>query len=398
MVSCNFSQNDNYPFEIQSWLSSRKIAAFSLFASRFIYAANWFNLSPAVNNIGAWYGIPVSTVGLVFTFFLVGAGIFQIPAGMIASRIGPKRTSVIGLAIMSITSFLALFAPDFLVLILYRTVSGIGAAFFFSSALAVLSDLYPENITSMTWLNNACFNLGGGFGIVLMTWVTGGYGWISNSLLMGLLTVPFVFLMLTTVPASEQFARIDLPRVRAKMLDRGTWLLAIGFSGFWASGYEFPEFLKSYAETIGATPSLAGAVGSLALFSGLGGIVLTSWIKKKDPIVSSILMSVVAGIGIMLLPLLGIAGITVVAIAEGILFGLVSALEYVLVIKSEPERIYRPLRLGLFNSIQILFGSILSLFFTFLLSYGYTASWVFLGFCVIILLPAVLVERGEFRP
>ena len=379
-------------------MSSRRGATFALFSSRFMYAANWYNLSPAVGQIGAWYGIDRSIVGLIFTAFLIGAGAFQIPAGILASRIGAKKCSVIGISLMVVSDLLPFYAPSFPVLLVFRMIGGIGAAFFFSSALAVLSDIYPENMTSMIWLYNACFNLGGGFGIIAMTGALEYSTWIGDSLLMGAMTFPFILLLQTLVPASERFPVTDLPRIREKVLDLRIWLLAIGFSGFWACSYEFPEFLKDYVSFSGSSSVVSGIIGSLALFAGLSGILIIPWIKKWEPIKASILMTALVGIGVMSLPFIGIYGIAAVTIGEGILFVLVSALEYVVVLKSEPERRYRPLRLGLFNSIQISLGSFFSLIFTLLLAYGFTFAWEFLGITVIALLPAVFLKRGSTLP
>ncbi len=373
---------------------SRRSAAVVLLASRFIYAANWYNLSPAVDKIQQSYGISISEVGLIFTTFLVGAAVFQIPSGMFASRIGSKNCSMIGILLMTASDVAAYFAPNFYLLLLYRAINGVGAAFFFSSALAVLSEVYPEKITSIVWIYNAAFNLGGGFGILLMAGLMNPYSWVANSLLMGAMTSPFILFIYLLVPQSEALTKIDLGSVRSKILDLRIWMIAIGFSGFWTSTYEYPEFLKQYLSSSGYTGLVPGAIGSISLIAGLSGLVLIPFVRGNNQIKKSLILSICAGMGIIALPLLGLTGILLVTIGEAALFVLVSALEYVVVIGSEPDRKYRPLRLGLFNSIQISLGSVFSFIFAFLVSFGFAYAWEFLGIISIVLLPAVFFGKG----
>ncbi|MEM3335419.1 MAG: MFS transporter, partial [Thermoplasmata archaeon] len=79
----------------------------SIIFSRAIYAFNWYNISPLFITISISLGISLSMLGLVPAFFLLGAGLFQIPAGIVSSKIGPKKTAMFGMYILSIFTILS---------------------------------------------------------------------------------------------------------------------------------------------------------------------------------------------------------------------------------------------------------------------------------------------------
>ncbi len=57
----------------------------SLVSSRAIYALNWYNISPLYIFIESSLAIPLSKLGEIPTSFLIGAGIFQIPSGLLGT-------------------------------------------------------------------------------------------------------------------------------------------------------------------------------------------------------------------------------------------------------------------------------------------------------------------------
>ena len=52
---------------------------------------NWYNLAPAIYQVSSAFSVSVDQAGLVFAFFLLGAGLFQVPAGLIAAKWGSRN-------------------------------------------------------------------------------------------------------------------------------------------------------------------------------------------------------------------------------------------------------------------------------------------------------------------
>ena len=112
-----------------------------MFLGRAIYAFNWYNVSPAYPYLQNAFPQEYGYIWMMFALFLIGAGLFQIPAGMLAARIGSRRTSIFGLFLMGASAALIYIAPGLYVIIALRFITGVAAAFFFSSGISVISYL-----------------------------------------------------------------------------------------------------------------------------------------------------------------------------------------------------------------------------------------------------------------
>src|SRR5438270_12569143 len=75
----------------------------SVLTSRVIYTINWFNIAPALVLISADFQLGPVALGILTASFLVGAGVFQIPAGIASARWGPKNTSQLGMLVLSLS-------------------------------------------------------------------------------------------------------------------------------------------------------------------------------------------------------------------------------------------------------------------------------------------------------
>src|SRR3972149_3618788 len=62
---------------------------------------NWFNISSIFYFIALDFNLDINTLGLITTSFLIGVGLFQVPAGILVAKYGPKRLSIIGILLSS---------------------------------------------------------------------------------------------------------------------------------------------------------------------------------------------------------------------------------------------------------------------------------------------------------
>ncbi|HEY3094415.1 MAG TPA: MFS transporter [Nitrososphaera sp.] len=74
-------------------------------------------------------------VGAVIAGFAIGRLVFDIPAGVLADRLGLNRTMILGLGILVGSSLLAGFAPSYWVLLLARVLEGVGSSIYVSAAI-----------------------------------------------------------------------------------------------------------------------------------------------------------------------------------------------------------------------------------------------------------------------
>lgn len=360
--------------------------------SRLVYAMNWYNVSPAIGQISNAFGVSFADTSLLFSFFLFGAGLFQIPAGILASRIGSKKVAMMGLFVMSLTAILSAFSPSYFILIILRFITGFAAAFFFSSAIGILNELYNRDITKMVGIYNGFFAIGGGVGIFLFTPVVNSLGWRTGFLLAGVSTLIVAAITTISLPRTKITGTFNMKAVYERLTDKTIWLVALGLDGLWGLNFTFSEYFKSYAIFIGKPEIIAGLMGGTILFLGIVGGYLTGHLRKYNPLRTVSFLTIAVGISVSAIPILYGDTIWFPIIMDGIFSVVIVSMEYGILIRLNKDPRYVPLSLGTVNSIQIGFGSLIPFIFAYLNGGDYTYSWVFLGLLSIALLPLLWVE------
>jgi MFS family permease len=152
-------------------------AILSLIFARVLYAINWFNFSSVFYLILVDFKGDISMLGIITAGFLIGIGIFQIPAGILAAKYDPKKLAFSGLMILSVSSLLSGMATDLFQMVILRFIVGAGMAFFFGPSVILIS----------TWLGKGSDGLG--IGILNSAHSLGGlvglFGWILVAQLVG---------------------------------------------------------------------------------------------------------------------------------------------------------------------------------------------------------------------
>lgn len=376
-------------------LQRNGVGIISVMTARLFYAMNWFNISPALLPISQTFGVPFSYTGLTLSSFLLGAGIFQLPAGILSSKIGSRRTALLGLYLMSIAAVASAFSSTFVELIVLRFLVGVGAAFYFSTAIALLNELDPENITKMIGYYNASFNVGAGAGIIVFTPLIPIYGWRMDFLVSGLLVLVTAVLLQIAIKRGDHYTNFDLKGLRTRLLDRRTWFIGIGLVGIWALNYTLPEYFKTYATFIGINPNIAGIMAGAIPIAGIAGGILASAFRRFNPLKLGSVLVVIIGLLVVSIPVLPYLGLWFVMVLTGLIATIVISLEYGIVALMDRSSRYMALNVGLINSIQIGIGSTVPAIFGFIVGYGFSYSWIFLGsFAIATLVFLLMLPRN----
>ena len=80
----------------------------------------------------------------VILAYLIAATVLVLTAGRLSDLFGRKRAYVGGFVVFALASLGAGFAPDATVLICWRVLQGIGSAFLFANAAALVTDAFPK--------------------------------------------------------------------------------------------------------------------------------------------------------------------------------------------------------------------------------------------------------------
>jgi ACS family glucarate transporter-like MFS transporter len=161
----------------------RLILVFWLFVLSAVAFMDRTNVSIAGVAIGREYQLDKITLGWIFSAFLVGYALFQVPGGWLATRAGPRRVLAVAVLWWGVfTALTAAVSPNaqhaLLMLILVRLALGIGESVIYPAANQFVSRWIPvaERGTAHGWIF-AGVGAGSGLTPPLLTLINASYGW-----------------------------------------------------------------------------------------------------------------------------------------------------------------------------------------------------------------------------
>src|SRR5258707_5459528 len=113
-------------------------------------------LKPIADNLNA----SPSQVSLLFTSYMAVMGVAMLVTGVVASRIGPKRTLLLGLLIIIAGAGLAGMSDSVLGIVGWRALWGLGNALFIATALATIGSSARGSVAQAIILYEAALGLG----------------------------------------------------------------------------------------------------------------------------------------------------------------------------------------------------------------------------------------------
>lgn len=363
-------------------MQKNSLAVAVVMLSRGIYAVNWYNVSPAYPFLVTRFPYQAQYIWMLFAVFLIGAGIFQIPAGMVAARIGSKKTAFTGLTLMGISASAIYFSNSLIFIIVLRFLTGVSAAFFFSSAVSVLGYLQPDRIRRNMGIYNGSFAFGAGVGILPYSFFINFAGWRLALALGGVATLAVAVAGVVFVPEGRDITAISRKSVAKRMFDRYIWLISAGMGGYYSLNFVLGEYFKPYMLQAGFGGLDSAVIASLTLFFGLVGALFTGLFSRIHPIKQVVAIILILSFIDFTMVFYNLYLFLFIAIVNGVLNVAVFSKEYLLVLIHEEEKPMIALDLGLLNSIQLTIGGVFSAIFGISLDIaGYHFSWILI--CII---------------
>ena len=170
-------------------------------------------VDPILKSIGDQLGATPSQVSLLFTSYMVVMGVAMLITGFVSSRIGAKRTLLIGLVIIIIGAGLAGTQDSVGGIVTFRAVWGLGNALFIATALATIVKSAKGSVGQAIILYEAALGLGIAAG-PLLGGVLGGISWRGPFFgVSALMTVALVAtaVVLPPTPRAERATSITEP-------------------------------------------------------------------------------------------------------------------------------------------------------------------------------------------
>jgi ACS family glucarate transporter-like MFS transporter len=163
----------------------RFLLAFWLFVLSAISFLDRTNISIAGLQISSEYGLGNQRLGWIFSAFLIGYAGFQVPAGWLASRFGPRQVITLGVVWWGVATALTTLIPPgisqaVVLLIGIRFLLGAGEAVIYPAANQFVARWVPEQ--ERGFINGLIFaGVGAGSGLTppLLAWFILHHGWRS---------------------------------------------------------------------------------------------------------------------------------------------------------------------------------------------------------------------------
>ena len=252
----------------------------------------------AIPFIGAEFHIKPTAMGAVISAFFVGYGLMQIPGGMIADRIGPRKSITLGITAWSCFSVLTGMAGSLAQMIWVRVLFGVGEGIHPAAAFKALSGWFPkaERARANGYVMSSN-TLGPMIAPLLFSAVTGPLGWRYAFLIIsipGLLIALAVHRHLKDNPAEDprvsrdELAEIDQKGQLPKQIPfselfkyRALWKLFFIYMTWDVTWWGFQAWLPSYLFGRGFTLIKTGAVATLPFAAGFVGLIVSAHISDR---------------------------------------------------------------------------------------------------------------------
>jgi len=154
----------------------------------------FLNIPPGLTILMNLYGVSYTGISVLLSALLWSHALLQIPAGMVADRLGIKRTLLFGLAFMSLASLLPIVRPDFTFAILCRLIAGIGTSLCFVTVMKLIAVYAPGGrIGTYQSFFAAFFSIGTILSYLLIPKLL-PFGWQWIYLTPGILSLPLLFI------------------------------------------------------------------------------------------------------------------------------------------------------------------------------------------------------------
>lgn len=213
-------------------------------------------------DLRATFGASATTLGFIAAFYFYPYAAMQLPSGMLADSVGPRRLFILGCIVSGAGSLLFAWAPDIAWLLAGRALVGLGVAVVFVSVLKLIASWFHDREFA-TWVGLLQFigNCGAVLGAYPLAWAAQQMSWRWVFVATGLLSLVLAVAIWFGVRDSPERAGLAPlhPEAPSSARERNHW--REGLARVAANGQTWRGFLMQF-----------GLVGSYMTFAGIWAV------------------------------------------------------------------------------------------------------------------------------
>jgi cyanate permease len=260
-----------------------------LFLTYAVFGLSWIAITPLVGEVQAAFDISGAQLGMLTTMVSIAKVIAPLLTGLLAVRIGLKKTILLGSLFISAAA-LAPLATDYYTFLGARFVFGVGGAIVVTLLGPMVMQWFPkEELPIVNAFNNVAVNTGITVTLFATVPLAAQLGWRGTLLAYGLvsvaLMVAWAVLGRDQAPApGAAAAAASAPAVG--YMDvwrmRETWIIALSFAGPLALYLAFNTWLpKYYMEAFAMDKATASQYTGLFNLVGIPTAIAAGFLTKK---------------------------------------------------------------------------------------------------------------------
>jgi MFS transporter, ACS family, D-galactonate transporter len=243
---------------------------------------NWFDVATAFPLIGAEFHVGLGPLSLLISLYIVGYGLSHIPGGMLATRIGMKRTILLGLAVQGMAGVMSGLSQSYPELALFRVVSGIGGSVFVAVGMAAVVVWFRDHDVTLALgiTGGAAFSAGAAVALYVWIFVQRAVGWHTSLVLAGVFELCVVMITMALFVTPEGIAaftggRFERSVLRASLASRDLWIYGAALLGGYGAYFTTSQLFAGYAtQDRHLSASSGGLLSALILLAGIPGSLL----------------------------------------------------------------------------------------------------------------------------
>jgi MFS family permease len=270
-------------------LSAKRITAVTiaiLFVAWIVDYVDRLVIATALPSIGAQFGLDRSEQGLLLTAFFISYALFQFPGGLMADKIGPKKTMIIAMVAWSVFTGLTGLAVSFGMLIVIRVLFGVTEGVFPGASMkAVTERTEPKTRMTANGIMLGSNPFGAALAPLIAAPVITAVGWQNAFFAVaaaGFVVAALIWYALPK-PLPENVAADDQAPAIApaefgttQLLRRGVlWRFTLIFAGFDLVAWGLTSWVPGYLQTVRhVSTNASGFLASIPFFCATLGTVL----------------------------------------------------------------------------------------------------------------------------